>query len=340
MSLTIDTSLHPKCQTTLVGHEHAYQQLSQAFKKGTIHPAWIIVGDRGIGKATLAYKMAREILTNEGQNLDLVSRQIIQGTYPNFLALERSPDESGKIAREISVEEGRKVGALLHQSATLPGWRVVLIDAADEMNRNAANTLLKILEEPPAKTIFFLLAHSLGQVLPTIRSRCCKIQLFPLNEEMTKHFGNTLSPDILSLSQGSLGRALAINQLGGIKLIDQVIQAIGGALKGNWQTAQNLSATFEKDSIGHDLLLDLVLWSLYRLIILAHLTSPAMPSDAKLSPLIQLKAMTHWVDAFHRVSEFVRVARTSHLDKNHILMAIFFIIENPTAGDEFIYGNL
>jgi len=337
----IDTSLHPKCQTTLVGHQNTYQQLSQAFRKGSTHPAWIIVGDRGIGKATLAYKMAREILTNEGQDSSLVSRQIIQGTYPNFLALERCADENGKISREISVEEGRKVGTFLHQSAAIPGWRVVLIDAADEMNRNAANTLLKILEEPPAKTIFFLIVHSLGQVLPTIRSRCCKIQLFPLSdEEMAKHLGNTLSPDILSLSQGSLGRALAIHQLGGIKVVDQVIQAINGALKGNWQATQNLSATFEKDSSGYETLLDLVLWSLYRLIILTHLTSPAMPGDAKLSPLSQLKTMTHWIDAFHRVSEFLRVAKTSHLDKNHILMAIFFLIENPTAGDEFIYGQL
>lgn len=336
----INPGLHPKCQKTLIGHQNAYEQMRHAFFKDAMHPVWLIAGERGIGKATLAYTMAREILESEGQDPTLIARQMIQGSYPNFLALERCPDVDGKIPREINVEEGRKVSVFLRQCAAIPGWRVVIIDAVDEMNRNAANALLKILEEPPAKTIFFLITHSLGQVLPTIRSRCCKLQLFPLSdEEIAANLGDDVSSEILPLAQGSIGRAMALHNAGGVKLLEQVIQSMGGALRGDWRAAQALSASFDKDNPGYDVMLDLVLWALHRLIILAHLPLSNVPGDSKLAPLCQLKAMTHWVDAFHRVQEFLTIARTSHLDRNHIVMAIFFMIENPTTGDEFIYGQ-
>jgi hypothetical protein len=130
---------------------------------------------------------------------------------------------------------------------------------------------------------------------------------------------------------------MALHQAGGIKLLEQIIHTIGGALKGDWRAAQNLSASFDKDNPSYDVMLDLVIWSLHRLIMLAHLPLPATPGDSKLIPLSQLKAMTHWVDALYRISEFLRSARTSHLDRNHIVMALFFMIENPMTGDEFIY---
>lgn len=341
MTLThaaINPDLHPKCQMALAGHQSAHEQLQKAFRHHTMHPVWLLTGERGIGKATLAYTMAREILGEDGQDPALIARQMVQGTYPNFLALERRPNDEGKVPREINAEEGRKVSAFLNQCAAIPGWRVVIIDAVDEMNRTAANALLKILEEPPAKTVFFLIAHSLGQVLPTIRSRCCKLQLFPLTDaEVVTHLGDRFSPEMLPLARGSMGRAMALQKAGGIKLMEQVIQAIGGALKGDWRPAQALSAAFGKDDPGYETMLDLVIWALHHLIMLAHLPMPSTPADEKLSFLIKLKSMTHWVDAFHRIHYFLETARTSHLDRNHIVMAVFFIIENPTVGDPFIY---
>lgn len=325
---------------TLVGHRPAQEQLRQAFYNDAMHPVWLLVGERGIGKATLAYAMAREILGYEQQDPTLVARQIIQGTYPNFLALERSLNAEGKISREINAEEGRKINAFLRQYGAIPGWRVIIIDAVDEMNRTAAHALLKILEEPPTKTIFFLITHSLGQVLPTIRSRCCKLQLFPLTDtEIATSLGDGVSPEILPLARGSIGRAVALQQAGGQKLLDQVIQAIGGALKGDWRHAQTLSASFDKDNPSYDVMLDLVIWALHHLIMLAHLPMQGTLADERLSQLTKLKAMTHWVDAFQRISQFLDTARTSHLDRNHVVMAVFFMIENPTVGDEFIYES-
>jgi len=336
----IDPGLHPKSQTTLVGHQAAYDRLWHAFQSEMMPPVWLLTGEQGIGKATLAYAITRKILAHEGQDPSIIARQMAHGSYPNFLALERGLNVEGKIPREITAEDGRKVGQFLRQCATIPGWRVVIIDAVDEMNRTAANALLKILEEPPAKTIFFLIAHSLGQVLPTIRSRACKLQLFPLTDaEIATHLKDDIPPEVLSLAQGSIGRATSLQQAGGIKLLDQVIQTMSSALKGEWRSAQALSATFDKDNPHYEVMLNLIIWTLHRLILLAHIPLPERSSDGKLNQLTKIKAMTHWVNAFQRINQFLEIARTSHLDRNHVVMAIFFMIENPAVGDEFTYGS-
>jgi len=334
----IDPCLHPKCQQGVIGHQTAYHALQQAFFNNKMHPVWLLSGEKGIGKATLAYAMAREILSHKAKDPHLVTRQIIHGSYPNFLAIERGLNETGKMSREINVEEARKVGTFLRQSASLPGWRVVIIDAVDEMNRTAANTLLKILEEPPTQTVFFLITHSSGQVLPTIRSRCVKLRLSPLtDEEVATSLSNYEIPEILPLARGSIGHAVALQQAGGIQLWDQVIQAIEGSLRNDWRAAQALCASFSKDHPGYDGMLDLVVWTLHRLIMLAHLPMPNIPLDEKLKQLAKVKTIMHWVDAFHRIVEFLSVAHTSHLDRNHVVMAVFFMVENPTVGDTFIY---
>ena len=336
----IDPDLHPKCQTTLVGHQTAYDQLWQSFQSNAMPPVWLLAGERGIGKATLAYTMAREILAHEGQDITIVTRQMAQDSYPNFLALERKLNADGKLPREITAEEARKVAQFLRQHAAIPGWRVVIIDAVDEMNRTAANALLKILEEPPLKTIFFLITHSLGQVLTTIRSRCCKLHLFPLTDvEISASLNGNIAPEILSLAQGSIGRGMALQQAGGMQLLEQVTQAISGGLKGDWRHAQTLSASFNKDNPSYETMLDLISWTLHRLILLAHMPLSEKSGDEKLNQLTKIKAITHWVDAFHRISQFLEIARTSHLDRNHVIMAVFFMIENPTVGDEFVYGS-
>lgn len=337
---SIDPGLHPRCQTILIGHQAAYRQLRQAFQSEAMPPVWLITGERGIGKATLAYTFAREILAHEGQDPSLIARQMVHGSYPNFLALERSLNAEGKLSREITAEEARKVNLFLRQCATIPSWRVVIIDAVDEMNRTAANAMLKILEEPPTKTVFLLIAHSLGQVLPTIRSRCCKLQLYPLKDsEISTSFRDDIPAEILNLAQGSIGRAMTLQQAGGIRLLDQVIQTISGALRGDWRPAQALSVSFNKDNPSYETMLDLIIWTLHRLILLAHIPLTEKLGDEKLCQLTKVKAMLHWVNAFHRISQFLETARTSHLDRSHVIMAVFFMIENPMVGDEFIYES-
>ena len=341
--MAIDVSLPPKSQRTLIGHKAAHSRLTQTFKAGSMPPVWLLAGEKGIGKATLAYSLAREMLAGEGQDPLLIALQISQGSYPNFLALERVTTSEGKLPPEIAVEEVRKVSAFLRQSAPLPGWRALVIDGVEEMNRNAANALLKILEEPPQKTVFFLITHSLGQVLPTIRSRSCKVQLFPLADEelspaLSSHFPPAGLALAIAIAKGSIGRAMAFHQAGGATLFYQVTRALGEALTGNWRTAQALGNLFDKGNPSHEFMLDLIAYALYRLIMAAHLPSSEAPENLALRQLASLKPMSHWVDAYHRVSQFLYLASNRHLDRNHVVMALFFMIENPATGDEFVYG--
>ena len=324
---------------TLIGHEKPWNHLCQAFYGRAFHPAWLITGERGIGKATFAYAVAREILCDGAEKPGNVARQMAYGSYPNFLVLEGNSTTGEKISCEITVEEARKISTFLRSCATIPGWRVILVDAVDEMNPSAANTLLKVLEEPPAQTVFLLITHSIGHVLPTIRSRCYQLPLTPLNaQEVPVNLPASLSPEVLVLAEGSLGKALTLNQAGGIKLQDRVIYALEKALMGNWTPGQELSRLFEKTAIGYRVILEVILACLYRLIILAHQPLAKRSGDDKLADLGKSRPVTHWIDAYQRVNEFLKMARTSHLDQQHMLMAIFYIVENPLAGDDFIYG--
>ena len=180
----------------LLGQAEAEASFLTAFNSGKLPHAWLICGPSGIGKATLAHRITRFVLTHggpvaEGPGLfgdalpaveptslatDLESpicRRIIAGGHADFLHIQRSEDEkTGKLRKEITVNEVRAVGSFLSKTPAEGGWRVVVIDSADEMNANAANAVLKVLEEPPKRALLLLVSHNPGRLLPTIRSRC------------------------------------------------------------------------------------------------------------------------------------------------------------------------
>lgn len=300
-----NAELHPRCQPRLIGHETVYEKLQQSFQSGTMPPAWLLTGEKGIGKATLAYRFARFVLAQDQPDPSIIDRQVIANTYPNLLTIERQADEDGKMPQEISVDQARKVGHFLRQSPAIPGWRVVIIDAASELNRNAANSLLKALEEPPAKTLLLLIAHSLGQVLPTIRSRCCQLSLQPLD-----------------LKRG-----------GDADLVTKVNRAIGQAVQGQYAGAQAFAASIPKADPSFGTILDTIESSIHQFMV----KGPGIPED--LSKLAGMRPTSHWVDVRHRLHTFFSLARTSHLDQTHVLMAAFFIIENPQVGEDFAHGT-
>ena len=187
---------HPRTRHTLIGHEAAQAEVLSAWNKGRFPHAFLIGGPEGVGKATLAYKIARFVLANPkagAKSLDIpadhsVSRQIAALSHPDFLLLRRIAPEEGKaLPTEIKVEEVRKLVKFFGTTAAAGGYRVCIIDSLDELNKSGANSLLKILEEPPARSLFLLISHSPGRLLATIRSRCQKISLRPLSaEEVTR----------------------------------------------------------------------------------------------------------------------------------------------------------
>src|SRR6478752_3482642 len=187
---------HPRETTDLFGHRVAETALLDAYRSGRIPHAWLIGGAQGIGKATLAYRMARFVLAHRNPTAsdvqraetlwvdpsDPVARHVAAGAHGGLLTLERTLNDRGVMRTVITVDETRETISFFGSTAAIEGWRVCIVDTVDELNPNAANALLKILEEPPRQSLFLLISHAPARVLPTILSRCRKLLLRPLAE--------------------------------------------------------------------------------------------------------------------------------------------------------------
>ena len=173
----------PEQQQVVFGHEEARARLRQLQQHGRLPGGILFHGPQGIGKATLAFQLAREIFAQTGdEEPGNIAQQVASGGYPNLRVLRRAPRESGKgFYSEIRVGEVRDLIERLRRTRGRAGHRVVIVDAIDDCNASSANALLKILEEPPPETSFFLVSHRPGSLLPTIRSRCHGLALRPLD---------------------------------------------------------------------------------------------------------------------------------------------------------------
>ena len=230
---------HPRETSDLFGHREAETALLNAYRSGRIPHAWLIGGAQGIGKATLAYRMARFVLAHpdpaapavtDASSLALpadhpVSRRIAAQGHPDLLALERVADEKGKMPTMISVDLVRRTIGFFGSTAGEGGWRVCIVDAADELNAAGANALLKILEEPPGRSLLLVVSHAPGRLLPTIRSRCRRLMLRPLAaDDVARAAADVLGRDADAAeiktaalaSDGSVARALDL--IGGAAL--------------------------------------------------------------------------------------------------------------------------
>ncbi len=170
----------PRATHVLLGQAEAEREFLHAFDTGRPAHAWLITGRQGIGKATLAFRLARTILSGDAPDAHdpeaALFRRVAAGGHADLLVVERAVDEkSGKRRAEITVDDVRGVREFLSKTPAEGGWRVVVIDSADQMNTNAANAVLKILEEPPSRAMLLLLAHNPGRLLPTIISRCRRL---------------------------------------------------------------------------------------------------------------------------------------------------------------------
>lgn len=220
---------HPRESFALIGQDAALARAARAIRGGRPPQAWLIGGPPGIGKATFAYRIARYLLaygaTDKGPadlsvaESDPVCLQVKAGSHPGLLALKRGLNpETGKLMTVLSVAEIRKLGNFFGLTSGAGGWRVAVIDTADDLNDAAANALLKLLEEPPPRAMLLLLAHAPARLLPTIRSRCQRLDLRPLDEgTLERALAErlpALSPaersSLARLAGGSLGAALRL----------------------------------------------------------------------------------------------------------------------------------
>jgi DNA polymerase-3 subunit delta' len=200
---------HPRHVTSLIGHKAAEQDLLYAYREGRLAHAWLIGGREGIGKATLAWRFARFVLANPDPAAEIVreardlnvepghsaARLIAQLAHPDFALIRREWQGATKrLANEISVEAVRLGLQVFHLSAAFGGWRIAIVDSAEDLNRNSANALLKMVEEPPQRSLILIVSHRPGQVLATIRSRCRRLRLEPLTEDEIAEAAVNLGP--------------------------------------------------------------------------------------------------------------------------------------------------
>ena len=212
----------------LIGHDRGVADFLDQWRERRMHHAWLLCGPRGVGKATFAKAAALRILADaagpeSGSGLEVpvdhrVARLFEAGSHPDFRYLERLERPTGGLARNISVDQVRGLGQILDVTPSISPWRAIIIDSADDLESGAANALLKMLEEPPANTIYFLIAHAPGRLLPTIRSRCRRLDFAPLPDDAMTSLLKALIPDdfspaLLELSGGSPGRALQLAAL-------------------------------------------------------------------------------------------------------------------------------
>jgi DNA polymerase-3 subunit delta' len=234
--------LAPRENPALLGHAEAELELRRLAEAGRLPHAILLSGPRGVGKATLAFRLARFLLAasswETGPAIDPESgvfRRVASGGHADLLTVERAYDPRRRRLRsDIVVEDTRAIAGFFRLTAAEEGWRIVIVDGAEEMNRNAANALLKILEEPPRRGMLLLVSHSPGRLLPTIRSRCRHFPLATLPRPMVLQLLAQYRPELARseaeavsrLAEGSIGRAIELADAGWLALYRSILSTL------------------------------------------------------------------------------------------------------------------
>ena len=263
---------HPRRRTDLRGHQSAEETLLRQLASRRMHHAWLFAGLRGIGKATLAYRLARFLLAfpdpeaaAERRSLYVpgeapVAHRIAARAHADLITLERSYDaKAERLKSEIVVDDVRKASGFFARTAGEGGWRICIVDAAEDLNTESANALLKILEEPPAHSLFILVSHQAGRLLPTIRSRCLRLDLSALTEADTIAVVATMAEQnsdeierAARLSKGSPGRALELLNSQGAKYFDLVRQIMSRSQAMDLAAKRNIADGLQARGMAED----------------------------------------------------------------------------------------
>ena len=349
---------HPRDTFALFGHAEAERALLDEYRGGRIAHAWLIGGPAGIGKATLAYRMARFALAHpdpmtaavqNATSLEVapdsrVARRVAGRAHPDLLVLEREPDDKGKMRTVITVDQVRRTIGFFGSTAGEGGWRVCIVDAADELNPAGANALLKILEEPPLKSLLLVVSHAPGRLLPTIRSRCRRLALQPLSGDAVMQLLADYAPDttkeerasLTGLAEGSIGRALELASAGSLGLYREMVEVLATLPELDMPRLHSFAERFAKrgedanaDWRSLNFLFDSWLKGLARHAAVGGEGVPIVPAERGMQDrLLAGASLDRWMEAWEKVAHLLSRADAVNLDRKQTVLGSFLALQS------------
>ncbi len=335
----------PRKNPHLLGHEWAEQHFLDAWNSGRLPHGWLITGPRGIGKASFAFRVARfalaggagggqaglfgaalpDTLAIDAQ--DPVFRRVASGGHADMMTLERSVNpDTGKLRSVIVVDDVRAAGSFLSLTPAEGGWRILVVDAADELNANAANALLKMLEEPPDRALILLVSHAPGRLLATIRSRCCRIQLRPLGDETVANLLSRYCPDLgaadattlITLAEGSIGRALQLAGEGGLDLYRDLAAMLDALPALDTAAVHGFGDRVARRG-AEDMFrtaTELLAWWVARTVRTGAVRTTARPGG-----------LDRWLEVWEKINRLAVQSDALNLDRKQVMLNLFFALQ-------------
>lgn len=370
-------SLHgPLNESDLRGHEAAERALLDAWASGRLHHAWLIVGPPGIGKATLASRFARFLLaygTREARTADqgpslfgdalpavaanptslyvppedpVFHRIAVRGHADLFTVTLGFDAKRNRERKVIVVDDVRDIRNFISLTPAENGYRVVMIDGAEDMNKNAANALLKMLEEPPPRTIFLLISHAPGRLLPTIRSRCRTLALRPLDDEtvaalLVRHKPDLPASDtapLLRIAEGSIGRALRLADEGGVALYREMIGLLNRLPELDIGAVHAFGEKLARPTglASYTLFTELLRWWIARMVRsgAAGSAEPEIVTGEQglMHRLAAARSLDQWVEVWEKIAELFTRAASVNLDRKQTVLSALLTLQASARG--------
>lgn len=335
----------PRANPLLEGHDEAERRLAHAAATGRLAGAWLIGGPKGIGKATLAYRLARHLLAGAPLGEDAPAAaadklaRFAGGAHGGLLAIETGWNRQGRRRGEIVIEEIRRLEPFFRRSAAEGGWRIAVIDGAELMNRSAANAALKLIEEPPAGALAVLISHAPARLPATLASRCRKLFLRPLAAEKVAELLQRYLPELAAderlplarLAQGSIGRALALAELGGLALYRDMLALIATAPALDRLALHDLADRLARHGDAAHIVLDFLASWLARLVRQAAtggraadgFEGVAAGEGEAMARLAGAGSLDRWVEVWDKTIRLRERAASLNLDRKQVVLAAF-----------------